>query len=207
MISFVFLSVTKKPIADELVTIKTKRNPSEPNKKSATSTKNNNPRAKINAISYFALEELALFLKTLTKYDVEAKNLFINNEKYYSVLSECVKYVDELNDNNNGIISNLFDSPITFEGKPAYLNVNNQKIANGLSNKFYNLIKEELLNSNSATLKLPLSNEIISKMLSEYRKEIKYLFKELQNAQQIKQRKMSFVKDHFIASNLTELSL
>lgn len=192
-IHFNYLTFTEKPISSENVDIveydKDGNITLDKDGKPKVKVIKNNPRLNIQSISYHAVNQAIEYLNAkhslnLKPYDVfGSKKLYI--DKYYAKVCDHIDFKD---DENNGIIKEVFTTQTTYNGRKMYMNIDSLRVATSLASSIVKIIEEE-----NKDLVFPLSENCIFKLYREAYLKVNAIFEDLKTAKRLIQNNEEFL--------------
>lgn len=209
MINFYELKVSDRPITDKDVEIKCVDEQGNPvmdnNGKQKVEIKKDNPRARLNVISHYAIQDTVNILNK--KYGLKLKKyaLFGGDSKSYSrkFLEKICARVDFLNDKHDNAIETVFKTQIDYEGSKKYLNINADTIARKWANKIFQIVEKEIhkavdnniissINELQELDYICLSDDCLYEINDYINSELNSIFEEIKNAKIMINRGESF---------------
>lgn len=209
MIQFYDLKVSDKPINQtdiNVLSVDEEGNPVlDENGKQKFVVKKENPKKKIYTIAHFAIQDTIKFLNE--KYNLKLKTyaLFGGDSQSYlnKFLTKICNRIDFLNEKYENAIETVFNTPIVYEGKNKYFNLDADTLATKWANKILKIVEKEIYkaidqNEISGITELQessyicLSKACLDEILNCINNELTYIFKEMSDARLMINRGESF---------------
>ena len=195
MIYYNILNITDNPITSEQyksISVDSHGNPIIENGKQKSEIKQNNPKRKIKAIAHYAMENAVERLNKKYVLNIKPNDLFGGSTELYikKFISKLCERIDFLDDNQKGIINEVFSTPVKYENTTKYLNINDEKIAKHWGLNFASIIEEQ-----NKDLNFPLTSDCIYEIHKYINSQLNLIFEDLENARIMIKRNESFSKD------------
>lgn len=220
MIYFTELTITEKPITSKEIEVKEVDNWGKPvldeKGKQKTKIKKDNPKAKLNSVSHYAIQDTVTLLNKKYGLNLKTYDLFGGDSQNYikKFLKKICNRVDFLNDRYDNTIDITFNTPIQYEGKTRYLNFDSDKLVKRWSKDILKIIEEELKSAvnNKAIGELKdlenyeylcLSDDCLYKIHQYINNQLIYIFNDMKNAKLMINRNESFSAEQGLLSTQT----
>jgi len=150
MIHYLDLKFSEKPIKSTDVEVKVVDNNGNPvlddNGKQKVIVKKDSPKAKLGSVAHYAIQDTVKALNK--KYGLELKkyDLFGGDSEGYKekFLKKVCRQIDFLNDRQDGVIEDVFNTEIKYENKKGYLDIDAYGLARSWSIDIVKIVEEEL---------------------------------------------------------------